>query len=518
MKPLYITAAFATLYLGSVADQLRAEKKTSPVAEAAAEADLLRFSNGDTLHGLFLGFDENSTIIWKNPQSPDPIHFSTKKIHRIVLNRGHAHQKTDLESTLTLINGDILAGTITSAETNTITLISSHLGTLTIPMETVSTITPNPHGGKLFYYGPLRPEGWKIISPEEGKKDGQDKKDDEDDEEKVKKGEDHQATIEQDEENQVNAWKHVANAWYTGANQSHYLMLENALPDKCRLSFKLAWRGSIGCDIAIHADFSPPAYQGEESLAEHLRMIATPGHSYIVRLTRYNAELYSCTFDETGKPSNTRVDNSRISLNFLNSEEATFEFRIDKSNKQFLLYVDGDFKAKWDLGKEYHGIGKALGFYNLNYKTTSLRVSDILISPWNGLKDSAHSMRNRKRDTILLTNGIDRFSGTFNHIKDGNVSFLGSYGNQVNIPVDEVQEIHLASDKLLKPPEDPADMSVYFHIPPYGRISGVPEKSGDAGTVITSDILGKLNLRTNYANMIDFSHQNNLLDLWDDNF
>ena len=509
MKYSIITTAFTALCLNCMADQVTVGENASSANKAAEDVDLLRFSNSDTLHGLFLGFDEDATIIWKNPETSDPIRFSTKKIHRIVLNRGHAHQKAALESTLTLVNGDIIAGAIASADAETITLISSHLGTLTIPRNTVSTITPTPYGGKLLYYGPLSPKGWKTISPMDTTKN---------DQEEPKKKEDDKTKKDPSGENPMDNWKHVANAWYSGTDKSHYLVLEDALPDKCHFSFKLAWRGPIACDIAIHADFSPPAYEGKEDLSDDLRTIATPGHSYIVRLSIYGAELYSCTFDEAGKPSYTRVENSRVSLKLSNSEEAEFEFRVEKSSKQLLFYVNGEFKAKWDPGKEYSGIGNALGFYNLNYKNTSLRISDIIISPWNGLKDSAQSMHSKQRDTILLTNGIDRFSGTFNHLKNGTVSFLGSYGNQLSIPTNEVQEIHLASEKLRKPPEEQIADSAYFYIPPYGRITGVPGKSGEAGTAIYSDLLGELNLRTSYVNIIDFSYQNNLLDLWDDNF
>ena len=173
MKYSIITTAFTALCLNCMADQVTVGENASSANKAAEDVDLLRFSNSDTLHGLFLGFDEDATIIWKNPETSDPIRFSTKKIHRIVLNRGHAHQKAALESTLTLVNGDIIAGAIASADAETITLISSHLGTLTIPRNTVSTITPTPYGGKLLYYGPLSPKGWKTISPMDTTKNDQ---------------------------------------------------------------------------------------------------------------------------------------------------------------------------------------------------------------------------------------------------------------------------------------------------------------------------------------------------------
>jgi len=127
-------------------------------------------------------------------------------------------------------------------------------------------------------------------------------------------------------------------------------------------------------------------------------------------------------------------------------------------------------------------------------------------------------MTSGESDIILLTNGVDRFSGKFNHIRDGKVSFRGSYNNDFSIPVDEVQEIHLATDKLRKIPDEDNDKSTYFYVQPYGRISGIPSAGDNGMTKLISNILGEINLNTRYVNIIDFSHQNSLLDLWDDNF
>ena len=67
--------------------------------------------------------------------------------------------------------------------------------------------------------------------------------------------------------------------------------------------------------------------------------------------------------------------------------------------------------ANGTLGEKYVGKGTALAFKKLPYGNSELRVSEILISQWNGMRDSAQSMQTSERDVILLTNGVDRFSG-----------------------------------------------------------------------------------------------------------
>ena len=533
MKSLFITAALLTVPATCLAERFvaDAEPDTAPVAGPARQADqpdMLRFSNNDTLHGNFLSFGKDGTMLWKNPEVKEPIHFSTQKIHRIILNHGQGHQSTGQSSTVTLVNGDVIPGSITSANQKSVILKTDHLGTITLPRDTVSRIAPTPFGGKLLYYGPLNTNGWKTMLPPETKKT------DEKAEEKkplVKiedQQEDQQEDQEEDEaqeEKDTNAdWKHIASAWYSGTDKNRYLTRMDALPDNCRLAFKLGWRGSLYCNIAIHADFDPPVNKGKENDKAQGNiqgnMATTVGHAYVVSLSTHSSSLYACSFDKDGNPTSTRIDTdgNRVSLGLSGKEEADFEFRIDRPNKQLLLYLDGNFKTKWDLGDDYAGTGNHLSFRNLRYSNAELRVSDIIISRWNGLKDSAQSMQTPDRDVILLTNGVDRFSGKLNHILDGKVSFRGSYNNDFSIPVDEVQEIHLASNNLRKMPEDVDDKSTYFYIHPYGRISGMPSPGDINSTKLNSNLLGELSLNTRYVNIIDFSHQNSLLDLWDDNF
>lgn len=508
MRHLITSAALAALTLNALAATTPAEQKGTEVKDPAAP-DMLRFTNGDTLHGAFLGFGKDHTLTWKNPEAVDPIEFSTKKSHRVILNRGQGHQTVQQNSTITLVNGDVIPGVITSADDKSIRLTTDHLGILTIARDVVTQIAPNPYGGKLVYYGPLSTDGWKTISPPEPKKD--DKEEDKD-----KKVEDKNPKQDDKKKEEVTDWKHIATSWYSGTDKYRYLVREDALPDKCRLSFKLAWRGSLYTNVAIHADFALPAYDGKEDTRNN--MAATVGHAYVISISAHSATLYSCTFDEKGKPSSTRIDNSAVSLNLSGKEEAQFEVRIDRPNKQLLLYLNGQFKAKWNLGDKYVGTGNSLAFCNPRYSKAQLRLSDIVIAKWNGLKDSAQSMHTPERDVILLTNGIDRFSGTFNHLKDGKIAFQGTYNNQLTIPANEVQEIQLASSKTRETPDEDNVESVYFYVQPYGRISGIPSQGADGNTKLLSDLLGEISLNTRYVNIIDFSRQNSLLDLWDDNF
>lgn len=459
-------------------------------------SDLLRFTNHDTLHGRFIGFGASDTLIWNNPEATGAINFSTSKLHRVVLNQGKAHLALKQTSHVKLTNGDVIPGKIISADSKTVVMETDHLGKLEIPRSALSKIAPSPFGGKLLYHGPLNKEGWKTLPS--ATKDG------------VKKAE-----PKDDDEKASSDWQHISSAWYVGTDKSRFLVRENAMPDKCQISFQLTWRSSLYAQVALHADFSPPEYEGKVS--SQLEMGATIGHGYILNLSNHSASLTECTFDENGKPTNTRLQGSQSSLGLSSVETAHVELRLDKKQKNILFFLNGDFKAKWDLGKDYAGKGAHFAIKSQDYRKSEIRISDIVISHWNGRKDSASSMQSNDRDLILLTNGLDRFSGTFKGLHEGKVSFRGSYQNDMLIPLDEINEITLSSGKEEKTvTENP--QAVYFYIHPHGRITGIPGQTIDNLTKIETALLGEITLDTRYTNIIDFSHKNSLFDNWDDNF
>ena len=477
-----------------------AEPSEKPAAAAKAGPDLLRFINNDTLHGSFLSFASSETMVWKNPEAAEPIRFSTSKLHRIVLNRGKAHRPLTHTANVKLANGDVIPGIIISADAKTVVLETEHLGRLELPRNTIEKLSPSPFGGKLLYFGPLNDDGWKTLPIA---KIGS-----------AQKNEEKSKTEDKDKE-KLTDWTRVGAAWYAGTDKNRYLVRENAMPDKCRLSFKLAWRGSLYAKVALHADFAPPEYEHKSS--SQLDMAATLGHSYLLSLSNHSASLYSCTFDKDGKPLNTRLEGNQFSLGLSGKETADIELRIDRANKNIILFLDGQFKAKWNLGDEYAGKGSHFAFRHQRYNNAEIRLSDVVIAHWNGMKDSASSMKSAKRDVVLLNNGVDRFSGKFKELRDGKVRFDGTYGNEMSIPLDEVSEIHFATSKV-KSDHMENPKAVYFYIYPHGRITGIPSLGTDGKTKLLTSLLGEVMLDARYINIIDFSHQNSLLDNWDDNF
>ncbi|MGB1259586.1 MAG: hypothetical protein ACPG6P_06075 [Akkermansiaceae bacterium] len=469
------------------------------LSQDQSDKDTLRFESSNTLYGSFLGFAPDGKIKWKHTEADDPIAFSTGKIHRITLNRGRGHKATTHTSSVKLINGDAIPGKILSANGKTVELLTDHLGQISIPADVVQQINPHPHGGKMFYYGPLDAKGWKLIDT--GEKKSADKKENEEKKEAKKK-------------DPTKPWRHYASAWYSGSNRYSLLTRQDALPDRCQLSFKMAWRGNPYCTVALHADLNPPEGEDEKNRFRGSRAL---GRAYLLTFSSSSASLRATTFNEEGELKSENIDNSYVSTHIRNKSEADVEIRLDKKTNTLMLYLNGSFKSKWDLGDDYLGKGNGLAFLATGSSNNRLRISDIVISPWNGRMDSATSRQSEQKDVILLTNGLDRFSGKLVSIKDGKVTFESNYSTTLKIPIEEVVEINLAS-KGRRDVKDDENRYTHFTIFPHGTLSGTPAPGEDGRTQLTSPLLGQLSLDTNYVDIIDFTQSNNLLDIWDDNF
>lgn len=470
-------------------------------------ADLLRFTNSDTLHGSFHGFSGSERLMWKNPEASQPIAFSTKKIHRIILNEGHAKMTAHPKSIVTLSNGDIVHGKVNSINSEQLRMETDYLGDIQIPKDLVSSIAFQPHGGKLEYYGPLNTDGWEIIATVNAKKAKNDKNAD--------------LPADEDPEGQKAkvAWKHVSNAWYSGDADHHCLVRDNALPDQCRLSFEVAWRETLYLQIGFYADLSP-LDQDQTNYNSSNHIASAIGNSYTLYVHEHSVNLYSHSFNKDGKLEKNHIEGS-ASLNLRGKNKAHIELRLNRSEELALLYIDGEYKIKWQLEALPDDTGKALAFFMPAYHHRTpgqLRIRDITISEWNGLKDSARSARHNDHDIVMLANGLDRFSGVFNDLEKDFVSFTGTYGNLLKIPSEEIAELNFASKKLRVAEQKKGQLPVYFYTLPYGRISATPISKQSGSCSLYSEAIGEIQLDTDYVNIIDFSHQNNLLDFWDDHF
>lgn len=477
--------------------------------DAAQDSDVLRLiANGDTLHGSFVGMKDGSTLTWSGSSLKNSIELHSSSLRRLALNGGRAPKSLPHPEHLKLVNGDEIPGRVLNLDKNNVTIETPMSGTITLDRKFVTSISPNPFGGLLHYMGPFTEENWTVVTP--AKPTGNQAR--------------RRRAIEEDDEeisDDTKAWEFGGDAWYSGGQLP--IAVDANIPGKARIAFNLAWRSRLNAVIAFHATMEVPELKVEEGEEPKPRVVGngtssyplTYGHSYVLTIYSSYAMLYRCDFDEDGNAKMNRLTASSATIHLEESGEASFDLRCDRENNNITLFVNGEYVNQWEDTRGYAGTGEHLAFSCQN-SSSRLRVSDVIVSSWNGMIDSARSMEAEDRDTILLSNGTDRFSGEITGLHDGHYHLKGSYA-EMQIPSTEVEEIRFASDTRAELPATSAK-AVRIVLRPIGRLTLDPISSTANKLTGRHPALEELTVDLGYASLLEFSFSDSILDSWDDDF
>ena len=517
---------------------------------AAAEApDLLRFTNGDQLHGTFLGIKDGPQAIWQRDDVAAPVDFKTTQIRHVVLHGGRPVKALTSLSHLGLVNGDRIPGTITAIDADTITLDTPYAGTLRIPRKQVGLMAPNPLGGRVYYHGPFSEDEWKmkhsaypdgLPDAEPADKDNKDK-DNKDKANKEKadgdndgEDEDVQPAADKARDNLPGRWLFSGAAWYWKSKHGGTaLVRETGMPDRAILRFDMAWKNRLCIAIAFHADFASPKRRERDGAKGGRFRGFMPGdasdlprlfgNSYVLQMYSNYMMLYRTAVNKEGVPSMDQIQLNNNNLRLVETGEAKVEIRSNRRNGSISLFVNDEFVAQWNEndgggnnGAGFAGKGAGFGFL-VQGDDSPTRISDVCVSEWNGMPDSARSLQVDDQDVVLMANGTDRYAGRVGNLDDnGKLAFEGKHGH-FQFPLDDVAEIRFARDRLASAPADAAD-NVCVRFSPIGSVSGHPLAGHGATLGLLSPSAGELNLSLDSAVMLDFNPSKQIIDDWNADF
>ena len=524
--------------------------------------DLLRFVNGDQLHGSFQGIKPGGLVLWQRPDLTAQGEFKSAQIQKIILRAGRPDQSNESLAHVALINGDRIPGTLSALDDDTVTVDTTFGGVMHIPRKLVGMVAPLPLGGRVLYHGPYSEDGWlmtnvefpdgipapaatdKSAEKDKAKDKDKDKAADEDAKaaaEDPADGDEDEGKAKVPQKTAIPRWDFSGAAWYW--NQKHGstpLVRKTGMTDRAILRFNLAWHNRLMVCLAFHADFARPAKaaakNGDEAKAKDeakRRMMQNGfgpgdtsgypqlfGNSYVLQINSGYAVLLRCGFDDKGNPTMERIQVNNPGIRLSETGAATFELRCDRIKGTIMLYVDGEFSMQWSepgLAEEpgYAGKGGGFGFLT-QMENSPVRVSDVIVAEWNGMPDSARSMQVDDQDIVLLANGTDRFSGKITAFQDGKLNLQSKFG-KFSFPLEQIAELRFAANSLSKP-EEAATERIIVRLDPIGNISGKP-LSGDASTLkLLTPYAGEISLKLAAAVILDFQPANNFLDDWDPQF
>lgn len=486
---------------------------------AAEPQDLLRFGNGDQLHGKFTGIKDGPQVIWQRDDVKAPVDFKTEQLRHIVLNGGRPKTGLASLSHVVLVNGDSIPGTVTDMDAEGITLETPYAGSLRVPRDQMAMLAPSPLGGRLHYHGPFIKDEWKMANASfpSGMPAVSEKKD--------------------EDGSPPGRWEFSGSSWYWSSKLSGTgLLKEDAMADRTILRFDLAWKNRLSLAIGFHADFQKPEKkQGDEkdAGAQPPRQNAFGpgdssifpqlfGNAYVLQVFSTHMMLFRVSTDTEARLPVERVQNNGSSIRLGESGRAILEIRCSRISGDISLFIDGESVARWSEpagtaqdAARYSGKGNGFGFV-VQTEESPVRISDIMVAEWNGMPDAARSMQTDEQDIVLLANGTDRFSGKVRNFNSGKVEMENKYG-LFQFALDDIAEIRFARNRLAKESDHPAG-NVMVRLGPLGRISGKP-LSGDGNSIrLQNPVCGEMNINLESAVMLDFQNTTNSIDDWDAEF
>jgi len=476
-----------------------------------AKKDILRFKNGDQLHGTLHGISDGPSIIWNREDLTEQVEFKATDIRQIVLQAPRSESLKGGFSHLGTVNGDRIPGVVRQLNNETVLLETTFGKLLEIPRNRVGLIAPQPLGGRILYHGPFTQNEWDMVARDHPQglplEDNEAEKDD------------------------LPRWAFSGSAWYWDNGEvGTALVRKSGLPDRAMLQFEIAWKGRLSLAIGIHSNFNIP--EAEENEDEDLRNArrgrssnSLPhifGDSYVLHIYSNYMQLYRTGFDDGGKPIVDRLEVSNGEIRLNDSGSAKIEIRCSKVSGELMLFINDEFVMQWNepatavpANQMYAGKGSGFGFLVQSSKSP-VKISEVVVAEWNGMPDAARSMQIDKSDIVLLTNGVDRFSGKVTSIKNQELNLKGRYGNFI-FPMDEIAEVRFANKGLIVP-EAPSKDSVMVRLTPIGRITGQP-LTGPIGKIrLLNQAAGEIDIDLNSAAMLEFESPKTFIDDWNIEF
>jgi len=483
----------------------------------AVSADLLRFTNGDQLHGTFQGIKPGPQIVWQREDLAGDVEFKSTQIRHLIFNGGKSTKSLASLSHLACVNGDRLPGTITGIDSQFITLDTPYAGVLKLPRRQVAMIAPSPLGGRIFYHGPFIENEWKMAhaSFPDGLPAPQ-----------VKPPEDDR------EPPSPERWVFSGSSWVWPHKSSGTALLHrNGMPDRAILRFDLAWKNRLSLAVAFQADFAPPKEEKGAKQKDKQPIRFAPGdssalplqfgNSYVMHVFSNHIMLYRTAVNGDGVASLERIQVNSNNLRLGDSGKTTMEIRSNRVTGRISLFIDDEFAAQWSelVSPENQTTeqpnSRGFGFV-VQAENSSVRISDIIVAEWNGMPDSARSLQVDDQDIVLLANGTDRFSGDVKSLEDGKIRLAGKFG-EFTFPLAEVAEVRFAKKRLEEPAEQAAGETI-VRFSPIGHMTGKILSSDHSGLRLLTPLLGELSCSLESAIMLDFQPSNNPIDDWNSEF
>ena len=419
---------------------------------AAADNAVLEFAtpSHDSLPGVFESLTPDE-LLWRSPLLEGPaVPFQLGKV--LSMTRPAREEppveglRDDYEAVITLTNGDVLRGKLSSIADDKVVLRTTYAGELTLRRTMIRNLIIDSRG-MLIYAGPNGMDGWKQTQE---------------------------------------TWKMKNGAL---ASSGHgVLYRELPLPDRVSLSFDMAWNDNLAARFGIFV--SDPSAKDRKTGYE----LNCSRRYLLMRRTDHNGSE-EILGQSIHVPSLGGVD------------KAHFELRADRRAGHLQLLVDGRPVGDWDDSQvDPSGTGSGISF-NSEDMAGGIRLTRIRVSPWDGVakqREDEFSTKETGKPQMILRNG-DVLEGDVLSIDHDIMKVKTSFG-EVNLPVSRAASFALKSSGMEEPVLKNGDIRCWF--PAGGHVTFRLDSSADGQLRGYSQTFGDAAFRIDAFNRIEFNLYN----------
>jgi hypothetical protein len=370
----------------------------APPASRTPDADVVKFRNGDVLHGTVAAVG-GGVLQWRRSDVAEPIGFALSSVGEIGLGERVAPAESR-RAVVELTNGDAVAGELVNLDGKTLTLQTWFAGRVTIQRPFVQRVMFVGELPAASYSGPNSLEEWKS-------------------------------------EGNRNAWSFQKGALY--AVGSGQLARDVKLPAMATIEFDVAWRGNLNGAVGFGFEEGRRVYQSGGYMVQF--------NYATITLQRYRANQGSNNLGQSLElPELQRKTKMRVAL------------RVNQSKKQIALFLDGTLARQWSEPEEWAAKGTALVL--MAQGQGQWRISNLTVAGWDGRLDGEVSAGAKDADLVRLNNG-DQVSGTVKSITNGQIALTTSFA-EMNVPVERAVAVELASATSERARRQAGDVEAFF--------------------------------------------------------
>lgn len=369
-----------------------------------------RFNNGDSITGKLSGIDENS-ITWESEFFTKPQALLLDRLVDISLPIGETIEMPDGDhiAVVTLTNGDIVRGALSSLNKDEVRLLTSFAGELTFRRDMVAALSIEDKP-KIFYAGPTKLEEWTM-------------------------GEEGDWTFEQGE---------------LVSQNSSSIALDIGKHDQFRLAFDVEWRGNARFRVFTCADDTDL-----DDVGNGFELVCQSNYAYMRKRTKRNGRIESVNIGTTGGMRE-----------FQEREKVRVELLHDMITGRIRFILGGRIVADWTEPAPGAGkLGSVLHFLSDSGK--EIRISRIRVTSWDGIIEGKwqeagmdpfgedepedDESKNLHPTGITLRNG-DNIEGDTMGIENGLVKLKTELG-EFELPVSRLRSFALRTAEEAANPE-----------------------------------------------------------------